>query len=205
MTQWPDLTGYARDAALVLGVAGACGRAGKNGRLWLVRCACGAEFTRRTTALKDARYKLRCPTCRRAAISEKLTGRVVGHGLSRAADGRHAPLYRLWIGIRERCYRRSNKSFKHYGGRGVRMHDDWLHDFPAFATYIAETLGERPSTDHSIDRMDNDGHYEPGNLRWATPDQQVGNRRPHRAAQRSGRRYLAPLVVGVDVHMLRKS
>jgi len=69
--------------------------------------------------------------------------------------------------------------FPRYGGRGIRLHPEWVEAAP-FLAYIAAVLGPRPSPRHSLDRIDNDGHYEPGNLRWATFEEQNRNRRASR-------------------------
>ena len=73
-----------------------------------------------------------------------------------------------------RCYNRDQPSFKDYGGRGISVCDRWRRSFTAFL----KDVGERPSSEHSIDRFpNNDGNYEPGNVRWATRDQQNRNKR----------------------------
>jgi hypothetical protein len=76
--------------------------------------------------------------------------------------------------MKQRCYNPNNRNFPNYGGRGITVCAAWRDDFAAFL----HDMGPRPSPDHSLDRFpDNDGNYEPGNVRWATPDQQRGNMR----------------------------
>lgn len=81
--------------------------------------------------------------------------------------------YNIWTGIKQRCLNPKTESFRFYGARGITVCDEWRDSFDAFYLHI----GPRPSLDHSVDRIDNDGNYQPGNVRWATPDIQMGNRR----------------------------
>lgn len=80
--------------------------------------------------------------------------------------------YYIWRTMKARCLNPKNKKWDRYGGRGIRIYEPWINDFKEFYDYV----GPRPSNQHSIDRIDNDGHYEPGNVRWATPEEQVYNR-----------------------------
>lgn len=89
------------------------------------------------------------------------------------------PLYGLQRDILARCYHKEHHAYKNYGGRGILVHDAW-HDFWSFARWVKENLGDKPSPDHSFDRIDNDGCYEPGNVRWATAREQRNNQRSSR-------------------------
>jgi len=81
--------------------------------------------------------------------------------------------YRVWAHIKDRCYRPNDKSYHNYGGRGIGMNAEWRASYTAFL----EGVGRAPSPKHSLDRIDNDKGYEPGNVRWATQEQQLRNTR----------------------------
>jgi len=97
------------------------------------------------------------------------------HGLS------HIPEYISWTGMKDRCYRPKNEKYHNYGGRGITICDEWVNSFESFI----QDMGLRPSPEHSIDRMNNDGNYELNNCRWATNTEQLHNRRdsPNRTQQ----------------------
>lgn len=83
------------------------------------------------------------------------------------------PERRAYYRMIYRCYNTKYSGFHNYGGRGITVCDTWLHDYGAFYEHV----GLRPTPKHSLDRIDNDGNYEPGNVRWATFRQQTCNTR----------------------------
>jgi hypothetical protein len=93
------------------------------------------------------------------------------------------PHFKRWRNIKDRLFKEGHKEFANYRGRGITMWAAWRHSYEAFRHYIETTLGPCPPG-HSLDRIDNDGHYVPGNLRWATPPVQTHNRRGNRTEER---------------------
>lgn len=92
-----------------------------------------------------------------------------------ARDVRYTPEYRCWDRMLTRCSNKNDKSYKNYGARGISVCERWHK----LANFIAD-MGPRPSRKHTIDRIDNDGNYEPGNCRWATRLEQGSNKRTNR-------------------------
>lgn len=92
------------------------------------------------------------------------------HGLS------HTPLYNIWRSIRQRCFNTNSQNYPHYGARGITMWGDWVNNFKAFHDYVSG-LPNYGVPGLSLDRIENDGNYEPSNLRWATGSEQRINSR----------------------------
>jgi hypothetical protein len=140
------------------------GRNKHGARLWLCRCECGNEVTAVSSHLRRGNTK----SCG-CLLGDRNRERLLKHGKT------ETPEYGIWSKIKGRCLNPTDQAFKYYGGRGVRVCDRWVGSFQAFLS----DMGPRPSSGHSIDRIDNDGDYCPENCHWADSKTQQRNRRPH--------------------------
>lgn len=100
------------------------------------------------------------------------------------SGGRYTPEYIAWSNIIARCCNSNAQAFKNYGGRGITICSEWRQSFELFLSYV----GYRPGKEYEIDRIDNDGHYEPGNVRWATRKTNCRNRRNTKWVEFKGER-----------------
>jgi hypothetical protein len=132
-----------------------------HGRRWVCRCECGRVNTVRQIDLQRGMSR----SC--GCLRDEKSAQRARHGMSTS------PEYYVWNAARERCFNLNDKRFPLYGGRGITMCAEWRADFAAFI----RDMGPRPSPKHTIDRIDNDGHYEPGNCRWVLNAVQQRNRR----------------------------
>ncbi len=139
----------------------------EGGSRWLCQCDCG-----NTTLVAGAALGARVNSCgcwRRDRAAKART-----HGLSKSGE------YQIYQAAKKRCSNPNDSHFELYGGRGIEFR---FEDFPQFLV----ELGPRPSDYHSVDRIDNNGHYEPGNVRWATASEQSRNKRNARLLTFQGR------------------
>lgn len=141
-------------------------------RQYLCLCDCGRQSTPAKGSLLGGRT--RSCGCLEAETRKRGFGRKHGYYSH--------PLYNLWRKMIERCYKHTNIGYRNYGARGIKVCEAWKTSFESF---VAD-MGSRPSLDHSVDRIDNDGDYEPGNCRWATPKEQRRNARDNRVLEFRG-------------------
>jgi hypothetical protein len=147
--------------------------------IWRLRCDCGEETESRVIDLSQNK-KLSC-NCLKRERAAQLAAKNRSHG---GATRNRSSLYKCWTSIKTRCLNPKSEAFKYYGGRGITIAPEWIDDFSTFRDYIFQILGPKPSPQHTIDRIDNDGDYEPGNLRWAPKVVQSQNSRGTRAYKR---------------------
>ncbi|MET9138881.1 hypothetical protein [Streptomyces parvulus] len=158
-----NLIGQTFDRLTVIAPAGH-DRQGR--RLWRCTCSCGAQEAVTTT---DNLRRGRTRSCGCLAREGK-ANRVRTHG-------QHStPLYETWCNIIRRTTNPKHTSYANYGGRGITVCPEWRESFEAFARDVGPTY----QAGLSIDRIDVNGHYEPGNVRWATPTEQARNMRRNR-------------------------
>src|SRR5690606_32173246 len=145
----------------------------KAGILWECKCDCGNIKNVRSYQLHKGITKS-CGCLRGIKLSKSRTT----HGLTSSS-----PFYCTWAKMKARCFSEKNRSYKHYGGRGITMCDEWRDDFMTFHNWCISS-GYKKGL--SIDRIDNNGNYEPDNCRWSTQKEQQRNRRSNRLVTYKG-------------------
>jgi hypothetical protein len=146
----------------------------KTGTFWVCRCDCGNEKTVNAANLQKGRT-LSCGCLQRERTSQASMKHGCTSGHKKTAE------YTTWRSMLNRCEREDLQSFSRYGGRGIRVCERW-HSFEAF---LAD-MGLRPSSQHQLDRIDGDGNYEPGNVRWVTAKENCRNKSNNRLVEYSG-------------------
>lgn len=135
---------------------------------WKAKCKCGNLVDVDHYKIKSGHSK----SC--GCYKIKLCGdKFRTHGLSGTKE------HRTWKSMIGRCHRPSHKRYRDWGGRGIKVCDSWKNSFENFL----KDMGKCPEKNYSIDRINNDGNYEPGNCRWATPKEQSNNRRKRKDAR----------------------
>ena len=141
------------------------GRNSQGNAMWKCTCECGNSCTVRSVDLRNGNTKS-CG-CYRNTLTTK---RKTRHGMA------GTKIHDLWCNMKQRCFCESAPHFQGYGGRGIKVCDEWKDDFQAFYDYVSQ-LPHFNEDGYSLDRINNDGNYEPNNVRWATAKEQANNRR----------------------------
>lgn len=169
MAQKTDITGQKFDRLLVIMYTGNLNASKK--RMVLCRCDCGVEKEMVASNLVSGMSK----SCGCLKV-EKFKNRVTTHGMAGKT------MYYRWNGMIQRCYNPDHSEYKNYGSRGIKVCDRWRN---SVLNYIAD-LGEPPFKGASVDRINNDGDYNPENCKWSTKKEQSVNRRPTRLLSYNG-------------------
>lgn len=158
----------------------------------ICQCDCGNITTQFKSNVTSGKVKS-CSCHKNQVAKENHTK----HGLTKTRT------YNTWASMLQRCYNPKNKSFHNYGGRGIKVCDSWQNSFEQFYADV----GERPTSLHSLDRIDNNGNYEPNNVKWSLPYEQANNTRRNHILEYQDKKLSmsqAARMIGISYSKLKK-
>jgi hypothetical protein len=169
MPRFIDYTGrrFGRLVCRQYVATGAREPSGRKVMKWVCDCDCGAQTTATAGNLRNG-----CVSSCGCLKSEVTSALRKKHGMSQGGPNPR-PEYEVWKGMLARCRNPHHKSYAIYGGRGIDVCQEWAEDFLAFYAHI----GPRPAPEMTVERVNNDRGYEPGNVKWATRKEQRANQR----------------------------
>lgn len=173
-----DLTGERYGRLVVVKEA----EARKYGRIaWVCECECGKIVTVTGNDLRRGRTSS-CGCYRRETATEHCKKDFTTHGET------NSRLFRVWVNVKKRCYNPHYKGYKDYGGRGICICEEWRNSYEAFRIWaLANGYDENaPRGQCTLDRINNNGNYEPANCRWVDMKTQAQNRRPRGYSKKDG-------------------
>lgn len=167
---------------------------GQKRPIWLFRCDCGVDVeTRAYSVISGTTLSCGCHAIDAGRAASTTHGATIGG---------HTPEYKTWRNMLTRGRNPNIDNAEHYVLKGVTVAEEWLPggDGKGFERFLAH-IGPKPSNEHSLDRIDNDSNYEPGNVRWASPKEQMANRSDNRLIPYKGE--MVPLTVAARLEGMK--
>lgn len=151
---------------------------------WNCVCQCGNRFIQRYDVILKSRFKC-CRECYNSIYKYKRTQTINSDGDTKTNSSYHR-LYNIWVNMKRRCRSPLSDSYYRYGARGIDVCDEWYNSYLSFKEW---SLSHGYRNDLTLDRINNDGNYEPSNCRWATDYEQSRNKRTNRILEYDGKKY----------------
>lgn len=154
----------------------------KSNRYWKCKCDCGNEIYTTTACLNRPKNTRSCGCIQKEKAAENGRNSATTHGLSRNSDGTKTRLFRIWTGMKTRCFNENVVEYPRYGGKGVTICESWMD----YKNFHAWAMSNGYKKHLSIEREDVNGDYEPLNCKWATNKEQTRNRTSSRFIEFNG-------------------